>query len=249
MNDLDEMQEDVLSAVRQSFGELVVPMCPSPEGIIAAARARGRRRRVSVAAAGLGTAALVAIVVPSLAPAGKPTPTTTAPLATAPPATAPPARLAGFYVATNADGTTTYTLSSGLLAEAPDALTATLAQHGIPAIVRQGSFCSSHPAPAGIAQIFVPAPSSDQDLAGDGKAVAIDPSAIPAGTALSIGLSSAGGSTAVHLALVKKNDYSCADMAPPGADSADQPANKPSNGADSNSTVRTVHGDTPGRKP
>lgn len=235
MNDLDEVHEDVFNALRESFFDVPVGMCPSPDGIIARARARARRRRrrAGAAAVGLATAALVAIVVPSVVPASRPAPT----------AAASPVHLAAFDVVNNADGTTTYTLSSGLLSDDPAALQADLARHGIPALVTQGQVCSSNPPPADIAQTFVPART------GDAKSVAIDPSAIPAGTELSIGLSSAGGSTAVRLALINKNDYSCRDMPLPGADTADQPANKATDGADSNNTIRTPQGDTPGQKP
>jgi hypothetical protein len=232
MNDLDEIHEDVLSAVRDSFRALPVRMCPRPDTIIAAVRARSRRRRVSVAAAGLTTAALIAVVASGLNASdtrGR----------TAPTAGAPTARFAAFDLVSNGDGTSTYTLSPDLLSDTPAALTATLAQHGIPAIVRQGSFCSSDPAPGGIAQILVPAASTSQGQPGDDKAVAIDPSAIPTGTELSIGLFTTEGSTAVRLALVSMNDYSCVDM-PPGTEThpMDQPANKASNGAGSNNTVR-----------
>ncbi len=237
MNDLDERHDDVLNAVRESFRELAVPECPGPEGIIASAHARRRRRRLTVAAASLSTAALLALVGASLGPGDKPATTATAHRATVPTATALPARLAAFDVVNNADGTKTYTLSSSLLSDGAAALTATLSQHGIPAIVRQNSFCSSDPGPGDIAQIFEPAPDAAAETAGDRKAVAINPSAILAGTELSIGLSSTDGNTAVHLALVNKNDYTCTDMPSPGAKPADQPANKHSNGTDSNDVV------------
>ncbi len=245
MNDLDEVHDDVLNTVRDFFRELVVSACPSPDGIIASGHARRRRRRLTVAAAGLSTVALGALVVPTLTSADKPAAMSTAPRATVPRASALPTRLAAFDVVNNADGTKTYTLSSGLLSENAAALTATLAQHGIPAIVRQGSFCSSNPAPAEIAQILVPAPDAGSGTAADRKAVAIDPSAMPAGTALSIGLSSTDGNTAVHLALVNANDYTCTGMPSLGANSADQPANKQSNGTDSNRVVHNSEGNKP----
>ncbi len=68
------------------------------------------------------------------------------------PGGAPPAHLAAFSVTSNPDGTTTLAVSaSGLLDPGP--VRRALAAHGIPALVTDGSYCSSSPAPAGFTQV------------------------------------------------------------------------------------------------
>jgi hypothetical protein len=58
-----------------------------------------------------------------------------------------PVQLAAFSVVSNPNGTVTLTLRPNMPLD-PGAIQHALAQHGIPALVRTGSYCYSQPAPA-----------------------------------------------------------------------------------------------------
>jgi hypothetical protein len=59
---------------------------------------------------------------------------------------------AAFTLVSNANGTATLTINPNVLLE-PSVLQRDLKQHGIPAIVTEGSFCSSSPAPEPVMQV------------------------------------------------------------------------------------------------
>ena len=59
----------------------------------------------------------------------------------------PPLRLTAFSVVSNHNGTVTLTLRPGVPFH-PSSLRRLLARHGVPALVREGSYCYSNPAPS-----------------------------------------------------------------------------------------------------
>jgi hypothetical protein len=113
------------------------------------------------------------------------------------------------------------TLSPGELLD-PAARQSDLAQHGIPAKVTTGSFCSSDPAPAGFSQVVsgTPAgPSTATPQSVPQPTITIDPAAIPAGTELSIGdfqLSSGeySGQQQADFVLIDTSSYTCSSTPP-----------------------------------
>jgi hypothetical protein len=130
-------------------------------------------------------------------------------------------RTAAFTLVSNPDGTATLTLSPGELLD-PAALQNDLAQYGIPAIVNVGSFCSSDPAPAGFSQVVSQYPAGEgsaQVGSGGGPTITIDPSAMPAGTELSLGyfqLTSGeySGEQQADFVLIDTSSYTCTSTPP-----------------------------------
>jgi hypothetical protein len=119
---------------------------------------------------------------------------------------------AAFTLVKHANGTATLTLSNNTLFE-PATLQSDLAQDGIPAKVTSGSFCSTDPIPAGIAQVItVPAAQPDS-----GPVVQINPAAMPAGTELSFGEFKLANSGRAVIGLINPNSYTCSSTPPVGA--------------------------------
>ena len=136
---------------------------------------------------------------------------------------------AAFTLTGNANGTDTLVLTMKQVFD-PAVFQQALAQHGIPALVKTGEFCTSSPAPAnpaaiGVLSIQLPAglphkgkamvatsaqPSSE--LIADTKTV-IDPARIPTGTELFFGYSSSGH--ALFFDLIYPGSYSCSSDKPP----------------------------------
>jgi hypothetical protein len=136
---------------------------------------------------------------------------------------------AAFTLTGNANGTDTLVLTMKQVFD-PAVFQQALAQHGIPALVKSGEFCTSSPAPAnpaaiGVLSIQLPAglphqgkamvatnaqPSSE--LIADTKTV-IDPARIPTGTELFFGYSSSGH--ALFFDLIYPGSYSCSSDKPP----------------------------------
>jgi hypothetical protein len=119
---------------------------------------------------------------------------------------------AAFTLVKHANGTATLTLSNKALFE-PATLQSDLAQDGIQAKVTAGSFCSTDPAPAGIAQVItVPVAQP-----GSGPVVQINPAAMPAGTELSFGDFVLANSGRAVVGLINPNSYTCSTTPPAGA--------------------------------
>ncbi len=101
----------------------------------------------------------------------------------------------------------------------PGALRQALAEHGVPALVTNGSFCSSDPEPAGYSQVVVgprlPAhgPVPDPRVDRNPVALVIDGPAMPAGTELSIGYFD-GHVQQATVTLIGKNAYTCTSTPP-----------------------------------
>ena len=138
-------------------------------------------------------------------------------------------RTAAFTLTSNPNGTATLKINPLELLDTA-ALQRDLTQYGIPAKVTSGTFCSSSPAPSGFPQVVsinapwatatpqsggtvTPPPSGGPPPA---ITITIDPSAMPAGAALSVGdflLSS--GQQQASLALIDTSAYTCSST-PPG---------------------------------
>jgi hypothetical protein len=170
-----------------------VEMDTPVDEIMAAGRSRRRRRMSGLAVAGIAVAGL-ATGVPAIGNHGS------APVS--PPGRSGTVQLAAFTVVSNPNGTATLTLLKGATLN-PDSLSRALAGAGVPALVRVGSFCDQHAGPAGLDQVL----SSERRA--DGNVVLVfKPSAMPAGTKLSIGFkpeSSPGTKDRVRFTLVNAN--------------------------------------------
>ena len=209
MNVHDEMSDnEVLRAASGSLSAMPMASPPDVEAIMARGRAR-RRRRLS-AVAGLSVAAGTALALGL-----------TGVLGSAPPGGQGTIRTAAFTLASNANGTATLTISPGELLD-PAALQSDLAQYGIPAKVTTGSICTSDPAPAGFSQVVSSYPAGESAATpqnGVQPAITIDPSAMPAGTELSVGdfqLSSGEypGQQQADFVLIDTSSYTCSSTPP-----------------------------------
>jgi hypothetical protein len=114
-------------------------------------------------------------------------------------------RTAAFTLVEHADGTATLTINPQVILD-PSTLQSDLRQHGIPAIVTTGSFCSSDPTPPGFSQVVTEHKQP--------RTMTINPAAMPAGTELSFGSFRvpAGPETAIQL--IDTNSYTCTHTAP-----------------------------------
>jgi hypothetical protein len=210
MNVHDEMSDnEVLRVASESLSAMLVANAPDVEAITARGRAR-RRHRLS-AVAGLSAAGAVAGTVLALGLTGVLGPART-------PGTI---RTATFTLASNSNGTATLTIDPKELLD-PAALQSDLAQYGIPAKVTTGSFCSSNPAPSGFSQVVSSYPAGAYTVTpqnGIHPTITIDPSAMPAGTELSVGdfqLSSGAysGEQQADFVLIDTSSYTCSSTPP-----------------------------------
>jgi hypothetical protein len=222
--------------LRDSLSELAAPERPQLAAITNRAQAHQRRRLATVA--GLGGAGVAACAALALGLAG--TFGTAAPVARTSNGmigTAAPARSTGtiqteaFTLTSNANGTDTLTLSMSQVFD-PAVFQQALAQHGIPAVVKTGIYCTSSPAPPnpstiGVLSLRPPSklspkgaarvatgvyPSDKNQILADTKTV-INPAAIPPGTELFFGYSSSGH--ALFFDLIYTHSYTCATGQPP----------------------------------
>jgi hypothetical protein len=171
MSDTDEMTDRLeLCELRDAMSTVALPARPPLATITARGHARLRRRLYSLGVvAVVGMATLTTLVV-RLGDGSVPV------------ARLDPIRTAAYTIVTNADGTTTLTIDTRELFD-PAVLESDLAERGIPAKVRVGSFCTSDPAPSGFAQVV----SYDAGSPSQPSALTIDAAAMPSGTALSFG--------------------------------------------------------------
>jgi hypothetical protein len=210
MNVHDEMSDnEVLRTASESLSALPVADAPDVQAITARGRAR-RRHRLS-ALAGLSVAGAAGVTALALGLTGVLGPART-------PGTI---RTAAFTLVSNANGTATLTISPKELLD-PAALQSDLAQYGIPAKVTTGSFCTSDPAPAGFSQVVSSSPGGPSTVTPtpvSNPAITIDPSAMPAGTELSVGdfqLSSGelSGEQQADFVLIDTGSYTCSSTPP-----------------------------------
>ena len=126
-------------------------------------------------------------------------------------------RTAAFTLTRNANGTDTLTLSNSQMAD-PAALQQALAQYGIPALVKTGTYCWSSPAPPSSGALTVERPDGTPVRPGPGprpvripaNAVnVINSAAMPAGTELFIGYFNSGRVHEIHPGLIYTNSHTC----------------------------------------
>jgi hypothetical protein len=166
----------------------------------------GRSRRRLHSLTGLAGAAVVAVGT-GLAVAA------VLPASPAPASGIGTVRTAAFTLAEHANGTATLTLTAPVLLD-PSALQRDLRQDGIPAVVRAGSFCSSHSIPSGFTQVV-----SEPDFA----SYTINPAAMPVGTELSFGTeqipnpaayANRPSGTETSMELIDTDSYTCSSALP-----------------------------------
>lgn len=212
LTDTPELRE-----LRDALSGIALPERPRLGAIEARGLQRRRHRRAQVvrlSVAGATAAIAVSIgLTAALSPASR--------LGTI--------RTAAYTLRHNHNGTDTLTLNPGELFN-PSQLQSDLAMYGIPAKVTTGSYCTSDPAPAGSqttpwANIVEPSsptagpgPGSWQ---GSGKqpSLTIDPSQMPSGTELSVGVfqlttGQLAGEHQADLNLIYADSYTCSTTPP-----------------------------------
>jgi hypothetical protein len=192
---VNDNDSDVLYAVRDRLSELPVPAAPPLETILAGGRAARRRRQATLGVAGLTMGAALAVGLSGIAgSAGR-----------APAQGTGQARLAAFSIVSNADGTTTLTLSNPGGLRDPNVVRQALAQHGIPAIVTVGELCTTR------VPLSVPGAVALQ-----GQSIVFNPAAMPAWLKVSIGYVPDGRGVDTSVALVDtRAPLTCSSL--PGA--------------------------------
>lgn len=213
--------------LRDSLAALTVPERPPLAAIISRGRARQQRRRAGFAGLGVtgaiaGTALALGLTgVLGVAPLGG-----TGTTRPGPPGTGT-IRTAAFTLTSNRNGTDTLTLTGGQMFD-PAVLQRALAQHGIPALVKTGTWCSSSPAapdPASIGVLAFSPPvkssqggpralgSREQGPIGSHIEAVINPAAMPSGTELFFGYYDNGLSPN----LIYTHSYTCVNGEQPPA--------------------------------
>ncbi len=240
MNDIELLQrfrDDVPDPSTQAWGRARTALTAAKqEALLADDRSVEptgslRRRHVRPGrwwAAGLGVAGVAAAITLALALTGvlgsvRPTQTggTTGPTqrtgTTGPTQSTGTVRTVGFVLTANSNGTLTLTMRQVL---DPAALQQALARHGIPALVKTGTYCSSNPAAPdptsiGVLQANLPFktprglhPSGIMAL----TRTVINPAAMPTGTELFFGY--VPGHSLVSAGLIYTNSYTCSSRPP-----------------------------------
>jgi hypothetical protein len=229
MNHDENPNDSALSRdLRDALSDLAVPERPPLAAITSRGRAHQRRRLAGLAGLGVTGAAVGAALAIGLtgAPGGAPARSTgpTNVAAPAPSTTLGTIQTPGFILTSNVNGTDTLTLTMNQILD-PATLQQALAQHGIPALVKTGTYCTSNPAPpdpasagvlstelpGGLPHKMVPAPNgpapSDVQQMAAHTATVIDPAAMPSGTELFFGYSN--NIHAVFTDLIYTSAYSC----------------------------------------
>jgi len=221
LDHLDHSDHEVLRAAAGSLS--VLPVASPPDVATIMARGRAHRTRRTRRLAGTAVLSVAASTTLALALTGTLSPT---------PSPAPgtgTVRTAAFTLTSNPNGTATLEINPLELLDTA-ALQRDLTQYGIPAKVTSGTFCSSSPAPSGFPQVVsIHAPWATGTPQSGGTAtpppsggpppaimITIDPSAMPAGAALSVGDFLLGsGQQQASLALIDTSAYTCSSI-PPG---------------------------------
>ena len=125
-------------------------------------------------------------------------------------------RTLAFTLTSYSNGTDTLTLNPTKLLD-PTALQNDFQQYGIPAVVTTGSLCTSDPAPADFSQaVTAPGPGTGEGTpSGNQPTITINPSAIPAGTKLSVGdFQLSSHEQQADFVLINTNSYTCSNTPP-----------------------------------
>jgi hypothetical protein len=232
----DEHPDDriLTGELRDALTAVAAPERPPLAAIIDRGRAQQKRRLAGFAGLGVGVAACTALAlgltgVLDAAPAARSTGTV--------PTAAPAAqktgtvRTAAFTLRRNSNGTDTLTLTNSQMFDAA-ALQRALAKHGVPALVKTGTFCWSTPAapnPASIGVLTIrppvklPPPGGLVRAYGDLKPnrfswiadhtkTVINPAAMPSGTELFFSYLNSGH--ALFFDLIYTKSYSCNNEPP-----------------------------------
>ena len=213
--------------LRDSLSEVAAPERPPLAAITNRGRVHQRRRLAGFAGLGVaGVAAVTALVLGLTGVLGAATARSTDTIRTAAPARSTGTiRTAAFTLTSNANGTDTLTLTHSQMFD-PAALQQALAQHGIPALVKTDTYCSSNPAAPGPYSIGVlsnrpPASSLPRrHSAALSRRVArtvtvINPAAMPSGTELFFGYFNSD--QALFFDLIYTSSYTCSNGQPPPA--------------------------------
>jgi hypothetical protein len=229
MNHDEHPNDSVLTReLRDSLSELAAPGRPPLAAITSRGRAHRRWRLAGLAGlcatgAAAGAALAVGLTGALAAAPARSTGTNAAAPARSTSTRTGTIRTAAFTLTSNANGTDTLTLTISQMLD-PAELQLALTQHGIPALVKTGSYCTSSPAPAAVGVLSVrlpaglprtmvpappgPAPSQVKELAARTVTV-INPAAIPSGTELFFGYSSS--IHAVFTDLIYTSSYTCSN--------------------------------------
>lgn len=212
--------------LRDSLSELAAPERPPLAAITNRGRAHRRRRLAGFA--GLGGAGVAAGTALALGLTGvlgaAPARSTTTIRTAAPARSTGTIRTAAFTLTSNANGTDTLTLTHSQMFD-PAALQQALVQHGIPALVRTGTSCSSHPAAPDPYSIGVLSnrprvkPAAPYSAALSRRVahtvMVINPAAMPSGTELFFGYFNSD--QALFFDLIYTSSYTCSNGQPPTA--------------------------------
>jgi hypothetical protein len=197
--------DEVITAVREQRDK--VHSHTSVDQIISRGRTVRARRRIPAAVSGLAGVTATAVAL-ALGLSGA--------FGSAPARGTSTIRTAAFTLVEHANGTATLTIHLRVLLD-PRVLQRDLRQDGIPALVTSGSFCSSHPAPAGFSQVVSfsrPGPGEHQ-LPAHFFTVTFHPAAMPAGTELSFGVFQLSpDKQQADSQLINTSSYSCTSTPP-----------------------------------
>ncbi len=227
MNYDEHLNDSTLTReLRDSLSEVAAPERPPLAAITNRGRAHRRRRLASFAGlGGAGVAAGTALALSLTGVLGAAPARSTGTIGTAAPARSTGTiRTAAFTLTSNANGTDTLTLTNGQMLD-PAALQQALGQHGIPALVKTGTSCSSNPAAPDPYSIGVlsnrprvkPAapysPALSRRVAH--TVTVINPAAMPSGTELFFGYFNSDH--ALFFDLIYTNSYTCSNGQPPAS--------------------------------
>jgi hypothetical protein len=190
----EELEDALRSALARAAGDIQNPEA-ARQRLLQRSYRPGRGHRPL--AVGLTAAAVAAAVVLGLGSTGT--------FGSAPARSTGTIRTTGFTLVEHADGTATLTINPDVLLD-PGTLQSDLHHDGIPAIVTDGSFCSSDPVPAGFNQAVTGQKPSDT--------ITINPAAMPAGTELSFGYFQLSAGQETAMGIIETKSYSCSSTVP-----------------------------------
>ncbi len=203
MNHDESSDDSVLTReLRRSVSELATPMPPPLAAITAKGNARHRRTLANLAGMAVAVAAACTALALGLTGALGATPARTSnALGSAGPSGGRTiVRTAAFILTSNVKGTDALTLTMDRFFDAA-ALQQAFTDHGIPALVKSGSVCTSSPAPSAGAGVLSMQTRTARTV------TVFDPAAFPSGVELFVGYSTTGRSA--FTTLIYANSHTC----------------------------------------